>query len=102
MKKNMNTVNNVLAKKFDYEGNTRGWIAEVPGYADIAAGRKFLPCQRFNLNDIVYFEFWGEHEWEFTIMEYDLEVKEIVTCLSLWMGTQHNKASRLPSLMAYI
>ena len=103
MKKSMNTVNNVLGKKFDYEGITREWIEDVPGYVDIAAGRKFLPCLRFDLSDKVYFEFWGEGNWEFTVSapEVDLELQKTVSCLACWMMVQNNMASRLPSLIAY-
>ena len=93
--------NNVGAKKFDYEGITRAWIVDVPASAAIADGRNHLPCKRFNLTDEVYFEFWAEEEFEFTIMFQDPELFKTVWCLNLWLDAQKDKASRLPSLMAY-
>ena len=98
MKKNMN---NVVAKKFDYEKSTREFAIDLPWYAEIADGRKHRPCQRFTLTDEVYFEYWNEHEFEFTLMVEDPELYRIIWCLNLWLDSQKNKASRLPSLMAY-
>ena len=102
VKKNTSPVNNALAKKFDYEGITRSACEEFPWYAEIADGRKHRPCKRFDLTDKVYFEFWDEDEFEFSVYDDgNLELKMTAAYLVWWLKAQNNKASRLPSLMAY-
>ena len=39
----------------------------IPNYEDIYQHRKNFDCFRFEINEHIYFEFWNEHEWEFTI-----------------------------------
>ena len=39
----------------------------IPNYEDIYQYRKNYGCSRFDINDHIYFEFWNENEWEFTV-----------------------------------
>ena len=36
-------------------------------YEDIYQYRKNFDCSRFDISDHIYFEFWNENEWEFTV-----------------------------------
>ncbi len=75
-------------------------------YAPINAGRMGLKRQYFQVNDDVCLEYWGKHEWEFTI-NHEMEDKRfmayhaVVTSIAMNVySTGGISFSKIPSLVA--
>ncbi len=74
-------------------------------YAPINAGRALMKRQYFQVNDNVCFEYWGKHEWEFTLdIKMDDERKEAyyaaIYAMSAYMHTINVSMTRIPALLA--
>ena len=93
-----------MNKKYTYEEITRRFAERSSAYAEIASNRASRSCKRFELTDIVYFEYWGPDDWEFTIATHNkieyIRLAQIASYLTEWLHTKNVTASRLPHLMA--
>ena len=93
-----------MNKSFDCEEITRRFAESSSAYAGITSKRALRSCKRYDLTDKVFFEYWGPHEWEFTIGTPDkaeyLRLAQITSSLSAWLHTKKVTVSRLPDLMA--
>ena len=76
-------------------------------YAPINMGRVSMKRQYFQVNDYVCFEYWGKHEWEFTLDNAHEMGKEkwqayyaVLVAMGAYMHTVDVNLSRLPTLLA--
>ena len=75
-------------------------------YAPINAGRMGIKRQYFQVNDDVCLEYWGKHEWEFTInpeMEDEkyMVYHAVVTSIAMHVYSKGGISfSKIPALVA--
>lgn len=100
-------------------GNNRGWIGtesdyydqidrefaeDSPFFAGLADYRSNLKLRRFTINEYVYFEYWGRHEWEFTFHDVpDERLSDAYFDLLMRIGKAYDrKGIRLSELKAFL
>lgn len=83
---------------------SKDFCEENPWYIDIFESRQNLNCHRFQIDDNLYFEYWGAHDWEFTILEENIPNCAAYYALAYQMTystvNKGIKYSELPSFIA--
>ena len=84
---------------------TKNFCEGSPWYTDVTAYRNKLRCHRYEIDENLYFEYWGPHEWEFTVCApLDDPKRELYIKLAMGMAAYIHSIcltfSRLPSVIA--